>query len=93
MITDGDLVRIKNALKKATPGPWPIAKTGDGKRIIVGEGLVDGPNGYDVAEVYSDDCDSQEAMANAEIIAWFRNHGSELIARLEFLEQLEETPF
>jgi len=33
-----------------TPGPWPWAFTGDGKRIVVGVGLVEGPNGYDVAE-------------------------------------------
>ena len=52
-----------------TRGPWPIKPTGDGKRIIVGEGLVEGPNGYEVAEVYSDDCDRDEAMANARLIA------------------------
>ena len=51
-----------------TRGPWPIKPTGDGKRIIVGEGLVEGPNGYEVAEVYSDDCDRDEAMANARLI-------------------------
>ncbi len=52
-----------------TPGPWPIEKTGDGKRILVGVGLIDGPRGYDVAEVYSDDCDWDEAEANAHLIA------------------------
>lgn len=52
-----------------TPGPWPLKPTGDGKRFIVGEGLVEGPNGYDVAEVYSDDCDQEEAEANARLIA------------------------
>ncbi len=52
-----------------TPGPWPIELTGDGKRIIVGKGLVEGPNGYEVAEVYSDDCDPNEADANARLIA------------------------
>ena len=52
-----------------TPGPWPIKPTGDYKRILVGVGLVDGPGGYDVAEVYSDDCDRNEAEANARLIA------------------------
>ena len=52
-----------------TPGPWPIKPTGDFKRIVIGDGLVDGPGGYEVAEVYSDDCDRDEAMANAHLIA------------------------
>lgn len=52
-----------------TKGPWPVDYTGDGKRIIVGEGLVEGPNGYDVAEVYSDDCPRAVAEANARLIA------------------------
>ena len=52
-----------------TPGPWDYDPTGDDKRICVGIGLVDGPNGYDVAEVYSDDCDPDEALANARLIA------------------------
>ena len=52
-----------------TPGPWPIDFTGDDKRIIVGPGLVEGPNGYDVAEVYADDCDREEAEGNARVIA------------------------
>ena len=52
-----------------TPGPWPYEYTGDGKRIMVGAGLVEGPNGYEVAEVYSDDCDPAEAEANARLIA------------------------
>jgi hypothetical protein len=55
--------------RKWTPGPWPIDKTGDGKRIIVGVGLVDGPCGYDLAEIYADDCDPVEAHANAHLIA------------------------
>jgi hypothetical protein len=56
-------------MSKHTPGPWPIKVTGDRKRIRVGVGLVDGPRGYDVAEVYSDDCDGEEAEANAHLIA------------------------
>lgn len=52
-----------------TPGPWPMAYTGDGKRIVIGEGLVEGPNGYEVAEVYSDDCPPEIAEANARLIA------------------------
>lgn len=78
--------QLREALEKATPGPWPVCKTGDGKRIIVGEGCVDGPNGYDVAEFYSDDCDSDEAMANAMILSLFRQHGLDILDRLEALE-------
>jgi hypothetical protein len=43
--------------------------TGDGKRIVIGNGLVEGPNGYEVAEVYSDDCPREVAEANARLIA------------------------
>jgi hypothetical protein len=43
--------------------------TGDGKRIVIGDGLVEGPNGYEVAEVYSDDCPKDVAEANARLIA------------------------
>lgn len=57
------------ASPKFTPGPWPMKNTGDGKRIIIGEGLVEGPNGYEVAEVYSDDCPREVAEANARLIA------------------------
>jgi hypothetical protein len=39
------------------------------KEIAVGVGLVDGPHGHDVAKVYSDDCDLEEAVANAKLIA------------------------
>ena len=52
-----------------TPGPWPLEPTGDYKRWIVGKGLIEGPRGYDLAEVYSDDCDPVEAEANARLIA------------------------
>lgn len=62
-----------------TPGPWPCEYTGDGKRILVGKGLVEGPNGYEVAEVYSDDCPREVAEANARLIA----------AAPELLEALE----
>lgn len=56
-------------MTKHTPGPWSFKPTGDHKRIVIGEGLVEGPNGYDVAEVYSDDCDYEEALANARLTA------------------------
>lgn len=56
-------------MAKHTPGPWPLKSTGDGKRILVGDGLVEGPGGYEVAEVYSDDCPSEVAWANAHLIA------------------------
>ena len=52
-----------------TPGPWPMTCSGDGKRIVIGAGLVEGPNGYEVAEVYSDDCPRALAEANARLIA------------------------
>ena len=56
-------------MSKHTPGPWPWEYTGDGKRIVIGEGLVEGPNGYEVAEVYSDDCPREIAEANARLIS------------------------
>lgn len=51
-----------------TPGPWPVTRTGDGKRYIIGDGLIEGPGGYEVAEVYADDCDPAVALANANLI-------------------------
>jgi len=57
---------------KFTKGPWNQESTGDGKRICIGLGMFDGPNGYDVAEVYSDDVTEEtcvEAQANAHLIA------------------------
>ena len=69
---------------KWTQGPWPIKPTGDFKRIVIGDGLVDGPGGYEVAEVYSDDCDRDEAMANAHLIA----AAPDLYAALEELADL-----
>lgn len=56
-------------MSKHTPGPWPMEYTGDGKRIVIGSGLVEGPNGYEVAEVYSDDCPQGLAEANGRLIA------------------------
>lgn len=50
-----------------TPGPWDMRD--DDKRIAIGVGLVEGPDGYDVAEVYADDCPSEVAEANARLIA------------------------
>lgn len=52
-----------------TAGPWPWEYTSDGKRIVIGYGLVEGPHGYEVAEVYSDDCPREVAEANANLIA------------------------
>ena len=70
---------------KWTKGPWPIKPTGDFKRIVIGDGLVDGPGGYEVAEVYSDDCDRDEAMANAHLIA----AAPDLYAALELIRNNE----
>jgi hypothetical protein len=55
--------------KPWTPGPWPVDQSGDGKRYIIGKGLVEGPNGYEVAEVYADDAPYAETRANARLIA------------------------
>ena len=77
-----NLEPLRDALAKATPGPWPIAYTGDRKRIIVGDGLVEGPNGYEVAEVYSDDCDRDEAEANATLISLARDALPDLLAEI-----------
>lgn len=68
------ITEIEGLLEKATPGPWPAEPTRDYKRIIIGDGLVEGPHGYEVAEVYSDDCKYEEAEANANLIAAARNH-------------------
>lgn len=54
---------------KGTPGKWPMTQAGDGKRYIIGAGLVDGPDGYEVAEVYADDAPYLETLANARLIA------------------------
>jgi hypothetical protein len=62
-----------------TPGPWDIQAHAYDKRIAVGIGLVEGPNGYDVAEVYADDCDRDEALANARLIA----AGPEMVEALQ----------
>jgi hypothetical protein len=35
----------------------------------LGDGLVEGPNGYEVAVVYFDDCPPEEAETNARAIA------------------------
>ena len=66
--------------KKHTPGPWPIRKLD--KRIIVGEELIEGA--YDIAEVYADDCDPDEAAANAALIA----AAPDMLAELETLHQI-----
>ncbi len=67
-----------------TPGPWPMQPTGDGKRIVIGRGLVEGPNGYEVAEVYSDDCPYDLAEANARLIA----AAPDLLAALKDAERI-----
>lgn len=68
------IAELRELMAKATPGPWPCEPTGDHKRITIGKGLVEGPNGYEVAEVYSDDCPGEVAEANADLIAAMRNH-------------------
>ena len=50
-----------------TPGPWNLSKSGDGKSITIGEGQSSW--GTRVGEVYRDDIDSDEADANARLIA------------------------
>ncbi len=74
---------------KWTKGPWPIKPTGDFKRIVIGDGLVDGPGGYEVAEVYSDDCDRDEAMANAHLIAAAPDLYAALERALNFIANTE----
>ena len=81
---------LRKLLDEATPGPWPSEPTGDGKRIIIGDGLVDGPGGYEVAEVYSDDCDRDEANANAALIRMSRDLAAELIAARAKIEAAEK---
>jgi len=51
---------------KHTPGPWTCQRTGDHKRYIIGDGQTKW--GTEVAEVYSDDTDHDEAAANAALI-------------------------
>lgn len=62
-------MKTNTSIDGHTPGPWPWEFTGDGKRITIGDGLVEGPNGYEVAEVYSDDCPRETAIANACVIS------------------------
>ena len=69
-----------------TKGEWLAEPTGDHKRIIIGKGLVEGPNGYDVAKVYSDDCPQAEAAANAKIIAVAPRVARSLVEMISFYE-------
>jgi len=69
MITPSPTANAQDVAATHTPGPWPITETGDGKRFVIGEGLVGGPKGYEVAEVYSDDAPYEETIANARVIA------------------------
>lgn len=73
-----------------TPGPWGFEYTEDNKRIIIGKGLVEGPDGYDVAEVYSDDCPYEEAEANARLIAAAPELLHEIKHLVRLLEPLEQ---
>ena len=52
---------------KHTPGPWKCRQSGDGKFYLIGEGQPSWRT--HVGEVHSDDIDSDEAAANASLIA------------------------
>lgn len=77
-----DYTELAAAHAESTPGPWPWEYSGDGKRIVIGKGLVEGPNGYEVAEVYSDDCPCEVAEANARFIALAHRDVPGLIAQV-----------
>lgn len=69
---------------KFTPGPWKCEHTGDHKRYVIGDGQS--LFGTHVAEVYSDDTDTDEAAANAALI----QHAPDLLAALVALVETEE---
>jgi len=79
---------LRKLLDEATKGPWPIEYTGDHKRIVVGKGLVEGPGGYEVAEVYSDDCPREVSEANARLIAMAPDLAAALLKAEEALAGL-----
>jgi len=79
---------LSKLLDEATKGPWPIEYTGDHKRIVVGKGLVEGPGGYEVAEVYSDDCPREVSEANARLIAMAPDLAAALLKAEEALAGL-----
>lgn len=90
-LTIPEIEAIRERAEKATPGPWPTKPTGDYKRITIGAGLVEGPNGYEVAEVYSDDCPREVAEANADLIGSCRLTIPALCATaLSALQRVEE---
>ena len=69
---------------KFTPGPWKCQHTGDRKHYVIGAGQS--LFGTHVAEVYSDDTDTDEAAANAALI----QHAPDLLAALVALIEAEE---
>lgn len=73
-----------------TPGPWKVEEGGDYKRI-----LVNPPAGsdwdYEIAEVYSDDCDYDIAKANAQLIATAPELYEALNIMLEWGKAVEST--
>lgn len=81
---------LRKLLDEATKGPWPIEYTGDHKRIVVGKGLVEGPGGYEVAEVYSDDCPGEVSEANARLIAMAPDLAAALLKAEEALEEIAD---
>ena len=58
--------RMKTNETKFTTGPWACEKTGDGKRLIIGDNQSSW--GTHVGEVHRDDIDRKEAEANAALI-------------------------
>jgi hypothetical protein len=57
----------KEQILKHTPGPWKASK--DLKRYWIESSTPKVLGGHAVAEVTDDDCDSDEAQANARLIA------------------------
>ena len=77
-------------MSKHTPGPWTLTRTGDHKRWIVGN--RQSTWGTEVAEVYSDDTDPDEAAANARLIATAPELLVELRAVSAWLKRLAIAP-
>lgn len=74
-------------MSKHTPGPWKhVGQTGDGKRQLV-ESANDDSWERCSAEIDSDDCDHDMAIANARLIA----AAPELLDALEGLLDARDT--